>query len=121
MGDIVFRELTSNEKVDIYDMGRCPFCGSDEFHEGPHGGMAVNWYCANDECLAGFNLTPPALRAAQLIRESYKTMDGEGDHLKSPRMPIGDLRLLFKRRMPLTQWFEMLRSTRWRPDEDSKH
>lgn len=41
----------------IYDTGKCPYCGSEEFYEGPSGGMNTNWYCANDECGAGFNLS----------------------------------------------------------------
>jgi hypothetical protein len=109
----VFRELTDAEKADLYDMGRCPFCGCEEFFEGPHGGLSVNWCCANDRCLACFNLTPPALRSGQLIRESYLSFDSEKPQLKAPRMPEATLRELFKRRTTLRQWFDMLKSSRW--------
>lgn len=27
--------------------GKCPACGSEEFFEGPHGGLAVNIFCEN--------------------------------------------------------------------------
>jgi hypothetical protein len=41
----------------IYKTGRCPHCDSEEWYEGPSGGMCTNWYCANEECGAGFNLS----------------------------------------------------------------
>lgn len=61
------RDLKASEKCDLYDLGECPFCHGKIFFEGPHGGASVNWYCANAECGAGFNLTPEPFRVAQLI------------------------------------------------------
>ena len=32
----------------------CPDCGSP-LHEGPHGGLSVNWLCPNPKCGSKFN------------------------------------------------------------------
>ena len=34
----------------------CPDCLGDKFYDGPHGGMSVNVYCANEACGARFNI-----------------------------------------------------------------
>jgi hypothetical protein len=36
----------------------CPDCGT-LLHEGPHGGLSVNWLCENPHCGSGFNLMGP--------------------------------------------------------------
>lgn len=33
----------------------CPDCGGTKFIEGPHGGLSVNFMCANQFCRARFN------------------------------------------------------------------
>ncbi|MGA2178813.1 MAG: hypothetical protein ABSH15_04440 [Verrucomicrobiota bacterium] len=48
-------ELTEAE-VAALDAGKCPDCGSEQFLEGPHGGMNVNIQCAG--CQAEFNIIP---------------------------------------------------------------
>lgn len=58
----------SPEIAKLYRTGECPYCGSKEFYEGPSGGMSTNWYCANEECGAGFNLTGMAGFGNQVIR-----------------------------------------------------
>jgi hypothetical protein len=63
------RNLTDDEVQSLYDEGKCPFCGSQEFYEGPQGGMNTNWYCANEECGAGFNLTEIRGFNCQVIKE----------------------------------------------------
>lgn len=64
------RELTKGELDRFFDKG-CIFCGSEQFFEGPSGGMMVNLYCANEECEAGFNIPPANVRiGGQVIRES---------------------------------------------------
>lgn len=62
------RDLNAHEIEELYDRGRCPFCLSTDFYEGPSGGMSTNWYCANEPCGAGFNLTPIRGFGCQLIR-----------------------------------------------------
>jgi hypothetical protein len=42
-----------NERIEW--AGECPDCGGDKFLEGPHGGMCVNFMCANPECGSRFN------------------------------------------------------------------
>lgn len=103
-----YRDLSVTELDLLLEKGLCPFCGGDEFYEGPHGGRMINWYCANERCFAGFNLTPPVFGLGHLIRESYITTSAQGD-----RMPEAQLRALFKQRTTLKAWLEMLKSTRF--------
>lgn len=63
------RDLTQREIDILYDKGVCPFCLKEEFYEGPSGGMNTNWFCANPDCAAGFNLTQIKGFGCQLIRE----------------------------------------------------
>lgn len=111
------RDLNDDEKNSIYRQCRCPFCGCYDFYEGPHGGISVNWYCA--ECLAGFNLAPPALRTAQLVRlprEQLSNVEPESPWARSaPRE--ADLHTMFKKQTTLRAWFDMLRATPWGSDE----
>lgn len=37
--------------------GICPDCGSDQWYEGPSGGMATNYYCCR--CGEGWNIAWP--------------------------------------------------------------
>jgi hypothetical protein len=68
------RRLTDAELASLYGAGVCPFCEHKEFFEGPHGGMSINWYCAN--CAAGFNLGPAEFRNfGQLIEEPGGKID----------------------------------------------
>ena len=67
------RELTHAE-AQALELGQCPFCRGREWIEGPSGGLATNWYCANASCGAGFNVAPPIAgrfwpEASQVIRE----------------------------------------------------
>lgn len=39
--------------------GHCPDCFGDQWYEGPSGGMATNYTCANPECGSRFNLALP--------------------------------------------------------------
>lgn len=111
---MLYRELSEAELAAIYDECHCPFCRSEEFFEGPHALIAVNWYCANPKCLAGFNLSPPRLRVGQLIRESYISVGDAASTLdQMSRTPESSLRSLFKRRTTLRAWFDMLKSSRW--------
>lgn len=66
------RRLTDREKSEFCDNYRCPFCGGNEFYDGPQGGMALNIFCANEECQAGLNICQGAVREMpiDLIRES---------------------------------------------------
>jgi hypothetical protein len=34
---------------------RCPYCGGNEWYEGPSGGMSTNIMCANPDCEHWFN------------------------------------------------------------------
>lgn len=63
------RALTSRELDSLHTGGRCPFCGGEEFYEGPSGGIAMNWFCGNELCGAGFNITPVRELGGQLIKE----------------------------------------------------
>ena len=48
-------------ELQFIDKAKCPDCQSGLL-EGPHGGMAVNVYCANpDECGSRFNILWPGL------------------------------------------------------------
>lgn len=50
--------LSNQELTDIFhNQKACPDCGVWDFREGPHGGMAVNIYCAN--CGSWFNEQGP--------------------------------------------------------------
>lgn len=50
--------MTPDElKKRLFEERRCGFCDSQEFLEGPHGGMSVNIMCAS--CGARFNICPP--------------------------------------------------------------
>ena len=69
------RSLTEDEIAALYDRAACPFCGGIDFYEGPSGGMATNWYCANELCAAGFNLTPIRGFGCQLIREPRQQVE----------------------------------------------
>lgn len=109
----MFRDLTQSEREVLYDQCMCPFCGGTEFYEGPHGGMSINWYCANEKCLAGFNLAPPGLHFAQLIRESYVTIADQGATMGERRLPEPELKAIFKRKSSLRAWLNMLKSTQW--------
>jgi hypothetical protein len=64
------RDLTDAEWKSLRD-GHCPFCNGINFITGPSGGMSTNFYCANAECEAGFNLNPGFLGnfGNQVIRE----------------------------------------------------
>jgi hypothetical protein len=56
----MMRELTQPELDKLLgDFFVCPFCESEEWYEGPSGGMSQNVYCANEECGAGFNVMGP--------------------------------------------------------------
>ncbi|HEY4498324.1 MAG TPA: hypothetical protein VJA63_01705 [Candidatus Paceibacterota bacterium] len=57
------RELTDDERRSLNE-GRCPFCGGNEFQEGPSGGAATNYRCANPNCHAKFNLMNFGVAAA---------------------------------------------------------
>lgn len=104
------RDLTDDEKSLLYKQGLCPFCGGDEFYEGPHGASAINWYCANELCLAGFNLMIPGLWMGQLIRDSNLSLREGTSTLTGPRLPEDSLRELFKRKTTLRAWLAMLES-----------
>lgn len=53
--------MNSNEGIDHWSEKQkfledgCPFCKSKEFLEGPHGGLSINFKCANKVCGATFN------------------------------------------------------------------
>jgi hypothetical protein len=49
------RELTPGMKKVL--KVRCLFCDGEKFYLGPQGGWSRNIYCANEACLAGFNVT----------------------------------------------------------------
>lgn len=49
------RDLTTREKWFV-SRGRCPFCGSKKWYQGPSGGLCTNIYC--QQCKAGFNVAP---------------------------------------------------------------
>ena len=50
--------MTEDElKKRLFEEQRCGFCDSQEFLEGPSGGMSVNIMCAS--CGARFNICPP--------------------------------------------------------------
>lgn len=49
----------SEEEKEKLRKGICPDCGGIEFLEGPHGGLAVNVKCANEECGSKFNICWP--------------------------------------------------------------
>lgn len=49
----MIRDLTDLEQSKLAH-AECPFCGSFELREGPHGGLAVNVICGT--CKAVFNL-----------------------------------------------------------------
>lgn len=68
------RSLTVAERGALYSEHVCPFCRSDKFFEGPHGGLSVNWFCAR--CGAGFNLGPAEYSEfGQLIAEPGPSPD----------------------------------------------
>jgi len=60
------RELSDAEKADL--RYGCLFCRCSLFWLGPQGGLSFNIYCANDGCLAGYNVTHAKL-PWQLIAE----------------------------------------------------
>lgn len=62
---MTFRDCTPQEEKILRTKGTCPFCGSKDFFEGPHGGMSVNIYCQG--CDARFNLMGPF--TPQVIQE----------------------------------------------------
>ncbi len=50
-------EMDDNKVADIaYKHGKCPDCGSEDFREGPSGGISTNIMCAS--CNHWFNTTP---------------------------------------------------------------
>lgn len=50
------RETCTPDETRVVRAGMCPDCGC-LLREGPHGGLAVNWYCINLKCGSGFNDT----------------------------------------------------------------
>ena len=64
------RELTKEELDSVLgEYFVCPFCKCEEWIEGGVGGMAQNVFCGNEECQAGFNVTPIKEMGGQLIRK----------------------------------------------------
>lgn len=71
------RNLTETEIIELYDNLRCPFCKSTDFYKGSLRELInTNWYCANEECGAGFNLTQKRGSNGQVIRESKLITNG---------------------------------------------
>jgi transposase-like protein len=64
MTDIVYED-----RKKFFDEG-CPFCKSKSFLEGPHGGLSINFKCANPECGAVFN--DMGLFGVELIEEPIR-------------------------------------------------
>lgn len=88
------RDLTDREYTVIFDNGVCPFCYKDEFYEGPSGGMSTNWFCANPDCGAGFNLTLIKGFGGQLIRAPRQEGPPDGvveNFFPAPRSVSGEL------------------------------
>jgi hypothetical protein len=52
------RNCTEGEQHILATTGRCPYCGSDRWSQGPTGGASTNIQCANPECEARFNIMP---------------------------------------------------------------
>lgn len=47
-------KCSDEERKAVQDDRECPDCGLN-VHEGPHGGLSVNWICVNSECGSQFN------------------------------------------------------------------
>lgn len=50
--------LKDGEEPQKPDSLVCPNCGSNQWYEGPSGGMSTNIKCANPDCGLWFNSTP---------------------------------------------------------------
>ena len=58
------RDLSDKEKAKLR-LGICPFCGSQQWFEGPHGGLCTNIFCKH--CDVGINIGPGDF--SELIKE----------------------------------------------------
>ena len=91
--------MNSNEGVDHWSDNQkffedgCPFCKSKDFLEGPHGGLSINFKCANKECGATFNdmwhfgidlLSQPETNKADTA-DGTMECDHEGARFVNPR------------------------------------
>lgn len=66
--DQVMRDLSEEQSTWMRRHARCVFCGSNQFLEGPKGGLCVNIACTNQQCQAGFNVCL-GMATIQVIRE----------------------------------------------------
>lgn len=63
---------------------KCDNCGGTKFLEGPHGGEAVNFACA--DCWARYNdLWPFSIERDGFVAEADKVVFNRGDYV--PRTP----------------------------------
>ena len=56
-GKLSKRRVINTEKMPA-EILHCLNCGSEQFYEGPSGGLAVNVKCANPKCGLWYNNTP---------------------------------------------------------------
>lgn len=66
------RDLTAAERGWVKN-GLCPGCHQDSLGAGPQGGLSINWYCQNPECLGRYNLAilpGGTVMLAEVIQES---------------------------------------------------
>ena len=66
------RDLTDAEKGDL--RYSCIFCKGRLMFLGPQGGLSFNIYCANPQCLAGFNVTHAKLPWQLIASPGERTM-----------------------------------------------
>jgi len=53
------REHVTEFEMTLFQANKCPDCEQEGFLEGPHGGLCVNFKCANPQCGSRFNHMGP--------------------------------------------------------------
>jgi|SRR6476620_3309931 len=74
------RDMTENEKIDVFQLERCPACRKRGWYEGGSAGISQNLYCAN--CGLGINISLAFSNWGQIIE--YPRADFPRDQLFDP-------------------------------------
>ena len=61
-------DACTETEIEALQHDRCPDCGNFGFHDGPRGGSAINIFCCNPSCRAGFNVAPYIIWAQRIER-----------------------------------------------------
>lgn len=66
------RDLSPTEKRVLKE--RCLYCDGEDFYIGPQGGLSFNIYCADSDCLAGYNVTHEELPWQVIAKPGERTL-----------------------------------------------